>query len=92
MCPNYDLCENCIDIHDVHYDHLFFRITKNKYNDISCVTNRSEWDHHKLCNICNSNIVGYIHRCIECEINICEICEMTNQHDIAHRRIKSVSS
>ena len=87
-CPNYDLCERCIQLSETTsfhpQDHLFFRVSKPVSRDmmssIPIFMDRSRWFHFLNCVICSSSIVGYRYFCTLCAVSVCECCEQKGIH------------
>jgi hypothetical protein len=94
MCTDYDLCEKCIDDVDTFHDnnHAFFRIYKNKdiIQKYPCMLNLTNICHSGVnCAICNvSDIKGFKYQCVQCNISLCESCEIQGKHDPTHTRMK----
>ena len=101
-CSDYDLCEDCISLledrdavrenfHDVH--HIFYRIANPVDIDNErrvILMNRSEWMHHGIgCTSCKcKSIVGFRFMCTTCAVSLCEECEQSGEHPLAHNLIK----
>ena len=99
MCPDYDLCEGCIDESDSVHDrsHLFLRIDKPSAatSAYTTVCNRSPCVHKGIaCSVCSvADICGFRYQCVQCPaINLCEACEAKGGHDTSHNRLKIVAT
>jgi len=100
MCPNYDLCENCIQPGTCRHDptHLFYRLEApskhspctSAHSSYPCVRSRSgEIQRGLHCTACHGQICGFRYQCTVCtDVNLCEACEMKGVHDEGHDRLK----
>lgn len=104
MCPNYDLCEDCIAEHeqtsarDKFYSfhdktHLFLRVASpcNDFLRYPIVMNRAGTKHTGVtCTVCRRmDPEGYLYKCQQCiGVNLCESCEAKGLHDPGHPRLK----
>ena len=100
MCPNYDLCEDCIDNNNHNKEHVFLRLTNLELTDLNkhkipMLMNRTTAIHpNKVCYHCNNKeLTGYLFICQTCQgVLICETCEALGKHDINHVKLKCSSS
>ena len=81
-CPDYDLCEACVNTkneRNIHpQSHLFVRLSERIDSNtvaVPLLKNRSSWVHNINCTFCNNSIVGFRYHCPQCSCNICESCE-----------------
>ncbi len=104
MCPNYDLCENCLLVHENNQKklfsfhdvtHLFIRVASPRKDFLTypIIMNRTTTKHTGVaCSICSTqDPEGYLYKCQHCSsvnINICESCEAKGLHDPGHPRLK----
>ena len=89
MCPNYDLCSTCMDMHDASVegnpnmkhpqDHYFLRISRDVgRNPPPSLVNRENWIHRGVaCAECGKwEFAGYRYFCTVCATSYCEACEL----------------
>ena len=92
MCPDFDLCEECIKPAVRRHDaaHLFLRIDKPTDGvNYPMVANRSALRHEARCGFCAVQpIVGFRYQCALCMVDLCEACEFKGVHDSTHPRMK----
>ena len=95
MCPNFDLCQNCIEpgvrTHDA--SHLFLRIDAASAAAVAAypiAQNRSVVRHANLtCSGCGARgFAGFRFQCVQCMVDLCEGCEARGVHDASHTRLK----
>ena len=103
-CPNYDMCESCMakpreqpELHSVSKvhtnEHMILKVPKwSQTKKFPLLTNREKWVHKGIqCFHCNKqNIIGWRYLCVQCGINICEVCERTGEHTLSHPLLKMV--
>jgi len=91
MCPNYDLCDKCIDTGCHPEGHLFLRVTKpDLCNKIPMLFNRELSKHPGVCcSGCQQAVVGWRYDCTVCYVSLCEACEGLGKHDVTHPRVKT---
>lgn len=92
MCPNFDLCESCVDKPGAHDDeHLFLRVVNpDQFRTVPLLFNRSTCTHPGvICAGCNrQGLTGWRYDCTLCGISLCEACEGLGKHDVSHPRLK----
>ncbi len=101
--PDFDMCEKCYppnrtDKNAGNYldpEHLFYAIDYRTADDHrGPLGNRTNVTHPGFeCAICDNpgkDIVGTRYTCVQCQINLCEICEFNQKHDPTHVRMKVV--
>ena len=95
MCPNYDLCQNCIEpavrTHDA--SHLFVRIDAASAAAVAAcpiAQNRATIRHTNVtCSGCGArDFCGFRFQCVQCMVDLCEACEARGVHDASHARMK----
>ena len=97
MCPNFDLCSRCIEPNVKQHpsNHLFLRIDVQQRDLIAmfpAAVNRSTIIHPNStcigCNKSGKDFQGIRYQCAQCQIDLCEACEMQGIHDTSHMRLK----
>ena len=74
-------------------DHMILRVPKwSQTKKFPLLANREQWINKGIqCYHCNKqNIFGWRYLCVQCGINICEVCERTGEHTLAHPLLKMV--
>ncbi len=98
-CVNYDICDTChsmgnsntLQNPDHKNDHMFLKICKaSQSKKIPLLFNRENWVNKGIiCYHCNKqNIIGWRYLCVQCGINICEVCEHLGVHTLTHPLLK----
>lgn len=102
-CPNYDMCENChlsslrsttsLLPHSTDHkpDHMTLRVGKAFCSKkLLLLSNREQMVHKGIhCYHCNrQNICGWRYLCVQCGVNICEVCERMCEHPVIHPLLK----
>ena len=97
MCPNFDLCSRCIEPNVKQHpsNHLFLRIDVEQRDEVTmfpAAVNRSAIVHPNStcigCNKSGKDFQGVRYQCAQCQIDLCEACEMQGIHDTSHMRLK----
>jgi hypothetical protein len=96
MCPDFDLCEACVDNPGAHVeDHVFLRVTKpDLHKTCPMLFNRALSTHHLRCAGCHqTGFCGWRFDCTICkDVSLCEACEALGKHDVSHPRLKTSQS
>jgi hypothetical protein len=95
-CPDFDICENCIDeVEDAGtHPHPFIRIKfpLDTHRELPpFLSNKSNWIHLTdiRCACCDMTpIVGFRYFCTICGKNLCEKCEQAGAHNPSHSFLK----
>ena len=97
ICPDFDVCGKCYDVaHAQHCQggHYFVRINNPLSRALMLnspiLGNRTRNVHRVACDMCSTGgaIVGTRYQCVQCQVNICEGCELQGVHDQSHPRMK----
>ena len=101
--PDFDICELCYppnrtDKSATNYldpQHIFYAIDYHTVDDYrGPLGNRTNIVHKGFkCYICDDNkdIIGTRYTCVQCQINLCEVCEFNQKHNPLHVRMKIVT-
>ena len=101
--PDFDICEQCYppnrtDKSATNYldpQHIFYAIDYHTVDDYrGPLGNRTNIVHKGFkCYICDDNkdIIGTRYTCVQCQINLCEVCEFNQKHNPLHIRMKIVT-
>ena len=74
-------------------DHMLLKVSKwSQTKKFPLLFNRDQWVNKGIqCFHCNKqNIIGWRYLCVQCGINICEVCERTGEHTLSHPLLKMV--
>jgi len=74
-------------------DHMLLKVSKwSQTKKCPLLFNRDQWVNKGIqCFHCNKqNIIGWRYLCVQCGINICEVCERTGEHTLSHPLLKMV--
>ena len=74
-------------------DHMLLKVSKwSQTKKFPLLFNRDQWVNKGIqCFHCNKqNIIGWRYLCVQCGINICEVCERTGEHTLTHPLLKMV--